>query len=67
MSKQDENFILDMLAGGDTIRRIDGRHTYGFVNLEALEKLIQEGRVSVTQLAGLDFVVKKEADHETPA
>jgi hypothetical protein len=51
-----EQTILRILESGGIIRKIDGRYKDSFVDMKALQKLIDDGRAEVYKLQGMDFV-----------
>ena len=57
MSKQET--ILRLLSQGKVIRVMDGRCGNGFVDRIALQKLIDDGRVTVYNNGGMEFVKAK--------
>ena len=50
-----EELIMHVLCA-EPIRRIDGRYTDGFVDIDALEALITRGEVETYNVKGWDFV-----------
>lgn len=58
MSKQET--ILKLLQAGKVIRVLDGRCDNGFVDTVALNQLIAQGKVSVYENGGMEFVKAKK-------
>ena len=56
----EQKIIMQILERGDSIRRLDGRNNNSFVDMDALEELIKEGRAEVYKLQGIDFVRLKK-------
>ena len=57
MSKQET--ILKLLQAGKSIRVIDGRCGNSFVDKQALKTLIEQGKVTVYDNGGMEFVKAK--------
>jgi len=57
MNKQEN--ILKLLQAGKIIRLADGRCGNGYVDMQALHNLINQGKVTVYDNGGMDFVKAK--------
>ncbi len=61
-----EVFILELLDAGHVIRRIDGRWPGGFVDLDALQALIDVGKAQTFLARGMTFVRKPVRHQDRP-